>query len=108
MSKVSRRVIYEGEYFTIECAVRSDGSSPAKDMLDFLASGLVEIPGFPPPDDMQVLLLEDFIMFMKDIGEGYRPRAGALNYLRDGIWELKRDSVRITFFDADGHGGSHG
>lgn len=108
LSKVSRTLIYVGTHFAIECAIRKDGSSPAMRMLNELARGSVDIPDFPPPDSAQPSFLTDLIVFIKEIADGYQPRAGALNYLTEGIWELKRETIRITFYDTDGSGNFHG
>jgi hypothetical protein len=107
-SKVSRTLIYVGTHFSIECAIRQDGSSPALNMLRQLALGMVEIPEFPPPDSAQSFFLTDLLIFIKDIADGYQPRNGAMNYLTEGIWELKRETIRITFYDTDGTGRFHG
>ena len=108
LSKVSRTLIYVGTHFAIECAIRKDGSSPALGMLNQLAQGMVEIPDFPPPDSLQTSFLTDMMLFLKEIADGYQPREGALNYLTEGIWELKRETIRITFYDTDGAGKFHG
>lgn len=107
-SKVSRTLIYVGTHFAIESAVRRDGTSPALNMLNQLAQGMVEIPDFPPPDSAQSAFLTDMMFFFKEIADGYQPRQGALNYLTEGIWELKRETIRITFYDTDGSGKFHG
>jgi hypothetical protein len=106
--KVSRTLIYVGTHFAIECAIRKDGSSPAMRMFDQLANSRVEIPDVPPPDAAQPSFLTDLMIFIKEIADGYMPRAGALNYLTEGIWELKRETIRITFYDTDGSGNFHG
>lgn len=108
LSKVSRTLIYVGTHFAIECAIRKDGSSPAMAMLNELARGSVEIPDFPPPDAAQPSFLTDLMVFIKEIADGFQPRSGALNYLTEGIWELKRETIRITFYDTDGAGNFHG
>lgn len=107
ISKVSRTLIYVGTHYSIECATRKDGSSPALSMLKQLAQGMVRIPDIPPPDTAQTAFLTDIMIFIKDIADGYQPRNGALNYLTQGIWELKRETIRITFYDTDGLGNSH-
>jgi hypothetical protein len=107
LGKVSRTLIYVGTHFSIECAVRKDGSSPALGMLNQLARGMVEIPDIPPPDSAQASFLTDMMLFVKEIANGYQPRQGALNYLTEGIWELKRETIRITFYDTDGAGKFH-
>jgi hypothetical protein len=106
--KVSRTLIYVGTHFAIECAIRKDGSSPAMRMFDQLANSRVEIPDVPPPDTAQPSFLTNLMIFIKEIADGYMPRAGALNYLTEGIWELKRETIRITFYDTDGSGNFHG
>ena len=108
LSKVSRTLIYVGTHFAIECAIRKDGTSPAMRMLNQLAQARVEIPDFPPLDTAQPLFLTDLMIFIKEIADGYLPRSGALNYLTEGVWELKRETIRITFYDTDGAGNFHG
>lgn len=108
IGKVSRTLIYVGTHFAIECAIRKDGSSPAMRMFDQLANSRVEIPDVPPPDTAQPSFLTNLMIFIKEIADGYMPRAGALNYLTEGIWELKRETIRITFYDTDGSGNFHG
>lgn len=108
ISKVSRTLIYVGTHFAIECAIRKDGSSPAMRMFDQLANSRVNIPDVPPPDTAQPSFLTDLLIFIKEIADGYMPRSGALNYLTEGIWELKRETIRITFYDTDGSGNFHG
>lgn len=107
LSKVSRTLIYVGTHFSIECAIRQDGSSPALTMLKQLAQGMVKIPDIPPPDLAQTAFLTDLMVFIKDIANGYEPRTGALNYLTEGMWELKRETIRMTFYDTDGFGKFH-
>jgi hypothetical protein len=108
LSKVSRRVIFEGANFTFECALRKDGSSPASEILDQLKANLLEIPDFPTPDDKQTNFYTDLIAFIEDFADGYQPRTDSFNYLFDGVWEFKRDAIRITFYDTDGNGRTHG
>ena len=108
LSKVTRTLIYVGTHFAIESAIRKDGTSPAMRMFDQLSQGRLEIPDFPPPDNAQTLFLTDLMIFIKEIADGYQPRSGALNYLTEGVWELKRETVRITFYDTDGAGNFHG
>lgn len=108
LCKVSRTLVYAGEYFMVECAVRENGSSPAQDMLTQLQLGMVDVPDFPPPDDAQTKFYTDLLTFIQEVADGYEPRNGSLNYLQDGIWEFKRETIRITFYDADGAGNSHG
>ena len=108
IGKVSRTLIYVGSHFAIECAIRKDGSSPAMRMFDQLAQGRVNIPDVPPPDSAQPSFLTDLMIFIKEIADGYLPRSGALNYLTEGLWELKRETIRITFYDTDGAGNFHG
>ena len=107
LSKDSRTLIYVGTHYSIECAIRQDGTSPALSMFKQLAQGMVKIPDIPPPDLAQTSFLTDLMMFIKDIANGYEPRNGALNYLTEGIWELKRETIRMTFFDTDGSGKFH-
>lgn len=108
MSKVVRSRIVMGAYHTIECAVRTDGSSPARQFLDELKAGrwnrdqeLEE-----PPDDEQIPDYHRFINDMQYLANHGEPRLrGTVNYLEDGVWEFKCETKRLTFWDVDERGG---
>lgn len=108
MSKVNRRVVADGRWYEIACAVRSDcETSPVAQFLDELAGGLVDPDAAPDlhPDEQVGHL--DWIMAALErfAEEGDLPGPRDHNQLRDGIWEIKRFNLRIAFFDTDGEGG---
>lgn len=112
MTKVVRTVIVEpplgrGWWHRVDCAVRSDGSSPAQVFLQQLKEGVWE--GDPDseqvPDDEQVHDYYKLLHKIRYVAEHGEPeRAGDVNYLRDGIWEFKVAAKRVAFADTDGRG----
>jgi hypothetical protein len=108
MSKVARRVVADGVVYEVACAVRSDGTtSPVSDFLDLLAGGLVDpSSALDLEPDEQIshrAWLEAALERFADEGDLPGPRDW--NRLRDGVWEIKRFNLRVTFFDTDGAGG---
>lgn len=108
MRKVSRRLICEGDCYVIHCAVRADGAiSPAAAFLDQLSQGAwIEDPDFTDiPDEAQIAHYDKFLVFFKTLADEGEPcYAGAVNDLRDGIWEFKLGAKRLSFFDTPGDG----
>ncbi|MEV0136850.1 hypothetical protein AB0H83_51555 [Dactylosporangium sp. NPDC050688] len=102
-----RKMLVEGRYCTIECAVRQDGTSPAEWFLDQLKDGVWEDdPDMTKlPDDAQI---SDFYKLMSWLEvfaeEGLPPYQHAVNYLEEGIWEFKIGAKRLTFYDTPGNG----
>ncbi|ACQ82153.1 conserved hypothetical protein [Beutenbergia cavernae DSM 12333] len=107
MGKVQRRVVADGAVYEVACAVRADAvTSPVSTFLDELAGGLVDASSAPDlaPDEQighQAWLEAAFERFAE---YGDLPGPHAWNRLRDGVWEIKRFNLRITFFDTDGQG----
>jgi hypothetical protein len=103
MTKVSRRVVATGEWYQISCAVRSDGTtSPAAAFLDALRQNPATEGGEP---DENISLYHWFIATFEYFAEtGDTPQPWNTNQLNAGIWEFKRASCRISFFDTDGQG----
>ena len=112
MAKVNRRVMWgksraDDFHETIECAVMSDGSSPATEFLVSLSRGYWrEDPEHKPPRDPDQI--NDFVRLMgtiEHIGkEGCPETGGSVNHLEDGIWEFKRGKLRLTYWDTPGDG----
>jgi hypothetical protein len=107
LTKVNRRRIADGSVYLIECAVCSDGDSPASDFLDDLAAGLWQ----PDPDteslpsDAQLKDRDIFLEFCKRLADtGLPAYVTAVNDLNDGIWEFKRGAKRLSFYDTPGNG----
>lgn len=108
LSKVNRSCIVVGEWHTIECAVRADGTSPAREFLDLIKTGTWEDdPEVEEiPDDEQVRdyhRLIDSLRYIAVHGEPRRPKD--VNYLGFGLWEVKLYTKRLVFYDTNGHGG---
>lgn len=108
MGKVERRLVADGESFTIECAVRTDQTSPVAEALDQLAAGK-----WPVEDnsdgldrlDRQVSVRDGFLSAMRHLSQyGTLPPGTHYNVLLDGIWEFKRLRMRLTYYDTDGRG----
>jgi hypothetical protein len=94
----------------IEYAVCADGSEPALDFLLKLRDGLLEDdpdnPSNELPDDAQISDFDHFLLACRHLAEYSEPKhSGQVNELENGIWEFKRASKRITWFDTDGVGG---
>lgn len=108
MSKVSRSCIVIGGWYTIECAVRADGSSPAREFLDLIKTGMwEEDPEVEEvPDDEQIKDYDRLVDIMRYLArEGCPQDPGDINYLGHGLWEFKCYTKRLVFYDTDGHGG---
>jgi hypothetical protein len=108
MAPVHRRVLANGDYYAVECAVRADGiTSPVAQLLhDLRQRRWVPRDGQPAvAADEQVHLYAWFLAEIEYFAEtGRLHRRGEWNQLRDGIWEFKHHDVRISFYDTDGHG----
>ena len=107
MTKVDRMLVAEGDQFAIECAVRSDLSSPVAEFLDGMKAGdpSVEQADGAFESDEQVEWFDWFLSACEGLANtGYLPHRDAHNQLHDGIWELKHSVLRVSFFDTDGNG----
>jgi hypothetical protein len=110
--KATRVVVWrwsrdEDWHEAIECAIRSDQSSPAAGFCQSLRRGVwTEDPGFQPPVDLdQIADWSKLLAAMEHVGRhGMPARAGDVNYLHSGIWEFKRADRRLTYWDTDGAG----
>jgi hypothetical protein len=104
LTKVIRTVIADGDYFAVECAVRSDLSSPVVDFLADVARGGWHESRELEPDE-QVDWHHWFIAACELLANtGHLPHRDAHNQLLDGIWEIKHGSLRVSFYDTDGRG----
>jgi hypothetical protein len=105
LPKVERILVVDGSSYAVECAVEEDGSSPAGAFLQALASGTWEETIDEDAPDEQVADYDAFLEFCRRLAEsGLPPGGGQYNYLRNGIWEFKRATKRLTWFDTPGDG----
>lgn len=104
MTNVERRIIAEGGQFAVECAVRTDLSSPVSEFLDSVEGGNADHVEDLEPDE-QILWFDWFTAACERLAQhGTLPHRHDHNQLRDGIWEIKHSVLRVTFFDTDGNG----
>lgn len=107
LTKVERRVVADGAWYEVACAVLADGeTSPAAELLDELEAGMWADPEAAElPDERQVRDSIRLLALAESLAnEGDLPR-GLYNRLEKGIWELKVGNIRVTFYDTDGEGG---
>lgn len=104
---MKRRVVASGEWCEIACAVIGDGTqSPASTLLDELETNVWPNPNVEIyPDEYQTTQRTRLLALVEAIAEGNDIRRGDFNYLHKGIWELKIQDLRVSFFDTDGEGG---
>lgn len=110
MTKLARRLWYEGKWYNVQPAVCADGSMPWLDALRQIAGG--SWPEDPEaqreglPSDAQVSSLNRVVALVRYFADYGEPsRGGLINALQDGIWEFKEGEKRFSFFDTDGNGG---
>lgn len=105
-SKVNRRVVADGGHCEVSCAVRADGTtSPASDLFDQLAANTWADPHADKlPDERQTRHRDRLIALCEALADGNDLPNGSFNALQAGIWELKVDGIRVTFYDTDGTG----
>jgi hypothetical protein len=107
LSKVERELVASGERHDVECAVEADGGSPALDFLRALERGMWEPDPDSTglPDDAQLLDYDKFLNWLQHFSDAGEPMQwNSVNYLRYGIWEFKRASKRVSFYDTPGDG----
>ncbi|WP_170981409.1 hypothetical protein [Nocardioides dongxiaopingii] len=102
-----RSCIVVGTEYEIACAVRSDGSSPARELLDLLKVGEwaddPDVERVPDPEQVRDYhRLIDMMRTLATAGEPERQRD--VRYLRDGLWEFAVGAKRLVFYDTDGRG----
>lgn len=96
-------LVADGECFTVEFAMRTNGDSPAAEFMRDLQEG--EGRETQLAADEQVDIWAWFLEACARIASNGEPPPGrTYNQLESGIWELKHRSARITFFDTDGSG----
>lgn len=104
MPKVERRIIADGDQFSVECAVRTDMSSPVAEFLDTVEAGAADNVEVLEPDE-QIRWFDWFTAVCEGLADhGSLPHRDDHNQLLDGIWEIKHGVLRVTFFDTDGTG----
>ena len=81
------KIIYEGKKFTIEAAIRNNGSIPASDFIESLSKG----------DQVKVNALFRLLADMGRIGDEEK-----FKNLESGIWEFKSFQIRILCYFAKG------
>lgn len=97
----------DGDYYLMECALRSDKSSIVDSFLNDLELGKWNPKiGRKLPQDEQVSMFA-WVLAACDHFANYGDFPGAKdhNQLREGIWEIKHFNIRISFYDTDGRGG---
>lgn len=105
LTKVSRRVVKDGKWAMVECALRADGTSPAIELFDRLKEQMWDDPDSQAlPDEYQASILFRLYAAIEGISDGEDPEPGVLEFLRNGIWQLNVASLRLTFYDTDGKG----
>lgn len=100
---VKRRPLVRGKCHHVDCAVRSDGSTPAGDFLDALRSSSWD--SGESADER----IDDYSWFLNAIrhwaNTGEPVYRGAVKALNDGMWEFRHGDKRLTFYDTNGRGG---
>jgi hypothetical protein len=104
LTKVKRTIIADGTWAIVSCSVREDGSEPGGDFLNRLQEQMWPMPDIPLPDEAQARYLVKMLSDLEDISNGIDVDLASHNRLEDGIWELKRDVLRLTFYDTPGDG----
>ncbi len=99
-------MVVDGGFYEVSCAVASDGvTAPASTLLDELSSGMWPDPHAESlPDEWQPRLRTRLLAHVKQLAEEGELPPGAYNRLDEGIWELKVEAIRVTFYDTDGAG----
>lgn len=109
---VERRAVWRASnghdwHEAIECAVDGEGGSPAAGFLDELASGAwAEAPDHrPPEDEEQIHDHARLLATIEHVGQyGQPPHGNAVRHLREGIWEFKHGTIRLSYWDTPGDG----
>lgn len=96
----------EGGFHQVDCALGSDGSSPAGQFLDALRDGAWDTTTSNENADEQI---HDYHWFLNAIrhwaNTGEPVYRDAVKALDNGVWEFRHGDKRLTFFDTDGDGG---
>lgn len=112
MTIVDRVVVWSDNdpefcHSSVECAVRTDCTSPAGAFVEGMMDGSYEDDPYfrEPPDEDQIHDLAKMVDEFAHIGEyGYPSRMSAVNHLEDGVWEVKVGRHRLAYFDTPGDG----
>lgn len=90
----------------VEYGADKNLSEPAFEILEELREMRWENKRLPKyPDEAQFHAWHKLVGIIDAIAAGYEIEPHEFNYLRAGVWEIKFNNVRITFYDTDGHGG---
>lgn len=109
MPKVSRTLVCKKQTHIVEHAVCADMTTPSLEAWRAMEQGAwEEDPDLEDvPDDAQIKHSQKFragIEFFADYGYPNNSFC-TVNALKDGIWEFRLGSKRISFYDTDGRGG---
>lgn len=75
-------------------------------MLDLLANKTWPNPNVKRlPDEYQTSQRTRLLALAEAVAEEEPLRRNDFNFLDDGVWELKINDLRVSFFDVDGEGG---
>lgn len=102
---MDRRAIMRGQLHQVDCAARTDGSTPAGQFLDALKNGAWNQSALEGPVDDRIDDYHWFLNAIKYWAENGEPvYRDAVKALDDGVWEFRHGDKRLTFFDTDGQG----
>lgn len=104
LGKVQRRVAVDGRFHEIAYALRADGTSePGWDLMTQLENK--RWPDGRRSDDHQPNLRRRLLAIIQYLAEnGEIDSRGSYNSLGNGLWELKVEDIRLTFYDTDDQG----
>jgi hypothetical protein len=111
-TSVSRPVVWRdlhdaGWHEVVECAVRSDGSSPAGQWLAEMKAGVRrgDPRHLPPEDREQIHDYWKILAKVEYVGTYGRPeRRSDVNDLEAGTWEFRHGVRRLSYWDTPGDG----
>lgn len=107
-----RKLFVRGAKHRVFLAIRSDGLAPAETFFEALRRGEWRSDTDHPedegwPDSRQA---DDRVVLLRVINHfattGTVTSRANINNLEAGVWEFKRASKRVTFYDTDGFGNS--
>jgi hypothetical protein len=111
-ASVDRVVVWEAPggstyHETVECAVRSDGSSPAGRWLDEMERGArTEDPNHNPPEDPEQI--HDYWKMLAKVEHlavhGEPCYRSDVRHLESGVWEFRHGIRRVSYWDTPGDG----
>lgn len=105
MTKVKRKLVYNS-VFLLEYGLSADGTAPAEEAVKLLAEKQwrhAEADEYP--DEIQASMYTRLRDLMRRLAGDEDLPPGSFNRLNEGIWELKVNNFRVTFYDTDGTGG---